>query len=201
MGFKPLGKAGGCTVVSVSLKAERILPATSMAYDSRQPDKGLGYAAALLYSLVIALFWIPAFLVRHLSHVLSEIGVDSWPRANGSVTGCNVKVVHGWVVDYALGRLDYSYRVAGEYYAGSVTRQYPDEQAAWDFVDTRQDKAVVVRYKDDHAQTSALRDADQDLSWNAASGPGLLSMVWNHWRDELRREKPTTPDDGDLRTG
>jgi hypothetical protein len=161
-------------------------------------SKPLGYAVAFLYSLVIALFWIPAFLVRRLSRVLSEIGVDSWPRANGSITGSNVKVVHGWVADYALGRLDYCYRVAAQYYAGSITRQYPDEQAAWDFVDARQDKAVVVRYKDDHAQSSALRDVDQDLSWNGAAGPGLLSMVWNHWRDELRGEKPTAPDDEEL---
>ena len=144
----------------------RILSA-NMPYDSRLDEsKPLGYAVAFLYSLVIALFWIPAFLVRRLSRVLSEIGVDSWPRANGSITGSNVKVVHGWVVDYALGRLDYAYRVAGEYYAGRITRQYPDEQAAWDFVDARQNKAVVVRYKDDQAQSSALRDVDQDLSWN-----------------------------------
>lgn len=168
-----------------------------MAYDSHQPDKSLGYAVAFLYSLVIALFWIPASLVRRLSHALSAIGVDSWPRANGSVTGSDVKVVHGWVVDYALGRLDYNYRVAGEYYAGSITRQFPDEQAAWDFVDARQDKAVVVRYKDDHAQSSALRDVDQDLSWKDAGGPGLLSMVWNHWRVELRRENPAAPNDDD----
>jgi hypothetical protein len=169
-----------------------------MAYDSRQPDKGLGYAVAFLYSLVIAMFWIPAFLVRRLSHVLSEIGVESWPRTNGSITGSNVKVIHGWVVDYALGRLDYNYRVAGEYYAGSITRQYPDEQAAWDFVDARHNKVVVVRYKDDHPQSSVLRDIDQDPSWNDAVGPGL-SMVWNHWRDELSHEKPTAPDDEDLR--
>jgi hypothetical protein len=161
-------------------------------------SKPLGYAVAFLYSLVIALFWIPAFLVRHLSRVLREIGVDSWPRANGSITGSNVKVVHGWVADYALGRLDYSYRVAGQYYAGSITRQYPDEQAAWDFVDARQDKIVVVRYKDDCAQSSALRDVDQDLSWNDARKPGLLSMVWNHWSDELRGEKPIAPDDEGL---
>ncbi len=169
-----------------------------MAYDSHQPDKSLGYAVAFLYSLVIALFWIPAFLVRRGKHALSQIGVDSWPRAKGSVTGSDVKVVHGWVVDYALGRLGYSYRVAGEYYAGSITRQFPDEQAAWDFVDARQDKAVVVRYKDNHAQSSALRDVDQDLSWKDSGGPGLLSMVWNHWRDELRRENPAAPNEDDL---
>jgi hypothetical protein len=181
------------------MEQRRILSATAVQNDSPLDEsRPLGYAVAFLYSLVIALFWIPAFLVRRLSCVLSEIGVDSWPRANGSVTGSNVKVVHGWVVDYAIGRLDYSYRVAGQYYAGSITRQYPDEQAAWDFLDARRDKVVVVRYKDDRAQSSTLRDLDQDLAWNVAGKPGLLSMVWNHWRDELRGEKPTAPNDEGL---
>jgi len=177
----------------------RILYATAMPDDSPFDKlRPLGFAVAFLYSLVIALFWIPAFLVRRSSCVLSEIGVDSWPRANGSVGGTNVKVVHGWVVDLAVGRLDYSYRVAGQYYAGSVTRQYPDEQAAWDFVNARQDKVVVVRYKADRAQSSTLRDADQDLAWNDHRERGLLAMVWNHWRDELRGGKPTAPTDEDL---
>jgi hypothetical protein len=56
----------------------------------------------------------------------------------------------------------------------------------------------VVRYKGDHAPSSALRDVDQDLSWYDAGGPSVLSMVWNHWRNELRGEKPTAPADEDL---
>jgi hypothetical protein len=121
---------------------------------------------------------------------MRELGVENWPRANGSIATTDVKVIHGWVVDYALGRLDYSYTVAGEYFAGSVTRQFPDEQAAWTFVDARRYKPVVVRYKDDKAQASVLRDADQDLSWREETGAGLFAMTWQHWCDELRREKP-----------
>ncbi len=169
-----------------------------MAYDSDLDEsKPLGYAAAFLYSLVIAVFWVPALALRRTGRFLRELGVDSWPRANGSITAVSVKVIHGWVVDYALGRLDYSYRVAGEYYAGSVTRQYPDEQAAWDYVDARRDRPVVVRYKDDNAQSCALRDSDQDFSWSTAAETGLFSMIWQHWRDELSCD-PKTLDDEDL---
>jgi hypothetical protein len=93
--------------------------------------------------------------------------------------------------------LDYAYRVAGEYFAGSITRQYPDEQAAWDFVDAHQGKTVVVRCKDDKAQASALLDADQDPFWTDRNAPGLCAMVRQHWRDELRDEQPPAPMDED----
>jgi len=169
-----------------------------MTYDSDLDEsKPLGYAAAFLYSVVIAAIWIPAFVLRRTGRFLKEFGVDSWPRASGSITAGNVKVIHGWVVDYALGQLDYSYRVAGEYYAGSITRQYPDEQSAWNYVDSRRNKSVVVRYKDDHAQSSAVRDSDQDFSWSTATEPGLFSMIWQHWCDELRGD-PKPPDEEGL---
>jgi|SRR5579863_1106555 hypothetical protein len=170
-----------------------------MAYDSDLDEaKPLGYAAAFLYSLVIAVLWLPAFVLRRAGRFVREAGVESWPRANSSITAGNVKVIHGWIVDYALGQLDYSYRVAGEYYAGSITRQYPDEQAAWDFVDPRRGKHVVVRYKDDRAQTSVLRDADQETSWTPDTAPSLFAMVRQHWRDELRDEHPVLLDNEDI---
>jgi hypothetical protein len=74
-----------------------------MAYDEYPDERGLRYPVAILYSLVVAAFWIPAFVLRRTARFATEIGVDSWPRANGSVTAGTVKVIHGWVVDYALG--------------------------------------------------------------------------------------------------
>jgi hypothetical protein len=165
-----------------------------VAYDAFSREKGLGYVVAFLYSLVVALVWVPAFVLRRTVRFLREVGVENWRRANGSITSGTVKVIHGWVVDYAVGELAYSYRVAGEYYAGSITRQYPDEQAAWDFVDARRDKPVVVRYRDDRAQVSALRDVDQEPGWTGTE-PGLVAMVWQHWRDGLRGEEQPNLDD------
>ena len=166
-----------------------------MAYDPFSRARPFQYALAFVYSLIIAVLWLPAFALRRVARFVRELGVDSWPRANGSITGGDVRVVHGWVVDYAIGRLEYSYRVAGEYYAGSLARQYPDEQAAWEFVDARRDRPVVVRCKDDNAQVSVLRDADQELSWNNMTSARLPAMIWQHWRDELRRESETTSGD------
>lgn len=170
-----------------------------MAYDPFWRTRPLQYAVEFIYSLVVAVWWAPALAVRRLGRVLREIGSENWQRANGSITAGDVTVIHGWIVDYALGRLDYSYTVAGDFYAGSFTRQYPDEQSAWDFVDANRGKHVIVRYKTNNAQASTLRDADQDLSWNGISDPSVLAMVWQHWRDELRTEQQVHSDDEHLK--
>jgi len=172
-----------------------------MSFDDYPENKGFVYAAAFFYSLVVAVLWLPAFILRRIARFLTEAGTDSWPRANGSITAFNVKVIHGWVVDYALGRLDYSYRVAGEYYAGSVTRQYPDEQAGWDFVDAHRNEPVIVRYRDDKSQISVLRAADQGPSWNSQPQAGLLEMVWRHLGDEVRGDPPSPDEDPGLVEG
>ena len=167
-----------------------------MYRDPQAAERGVGYLAAFVYSIVVALIWLPASVLRRVARLLRELGVDSWPRADGSIASGNVKVIHGWILDYALGRLDYSYRVAGEYYSGAIVRQYPDEQAAWDFVDAYRDRSVVVRYKDDKPEASVLRDADQDLAWTEP-GTDFFAMIWQHWRDELRGEQEPLADEED----
>lgn len=163
-------------------------------------ERGVGYILAFFYSIVVALLWIPGSLLRGAARFCAEFGADSWPRANGSVAGGNVKAIHGWVVDYAVGELDYSYIVDGEYYSGRISRQYPDEQAAWDFVDAHRDQPVIVRYRDRAAQKSVLLLQDQDFSWGARTEPSLRAAVWQHWTDELRREPVADTEDEDSLT-
>ena len=158
-----------------------------MSLDSRV--RLLEYVVALFYSVVVAVLWIPAWLFRKAGQLFREMGTDGWQRADGVITGGSVSVIHGWVVDHALGRLDYSYRVHGHYYAGSVTRQYPDEQAAWNYVDARRNKTVLIRYRDGQAEVSVLRDVDQDYGWQTVDTPQFLDAVWQHWKDELRPER------------
>jgi hypothetical protein len=166
-------------------RVKRILSAVAMAYSRNPEDNGLRYPVEFLYSLVVVLFWVPALAVRRLRYFVRQIGSESWPRANGYITGGNVKVVHGWLLDYAVGQLDYSYKVHEEYYAGSLSRQYPDEQAAWTFVDAHRGQAVIVRYRDNNSGTCVLRYSDQDILWIGEIEPGFFAMLWQHWRDEL----------------
>jgi hypothetical protein len=157
--------------------------------------KVLGYAVAFVYSIVVAFLWIPALVIRRIGRLVREIGSESWPRADGSIADGTVQVIRGWIVDYAIGQLDYSYRVHGEYYAGNINRQFTDEQAAWEFVDSCRQKPVVVRYRDDSPQKSVLLEADQDPGWTLQPTAGPLQDIRQHWSDELRRDPMTDPDD------
>jgi hypothetical protein len=170
-----------------------------MAYRSDPDDHPFTYIAALVYSVAIAVFWLPALLLRRTARAFLELGTDSWPQANGSTTEGRVSVIHGWIMDYAVARLEYNYQVAGEYYSGEITRQFADEQAAWNFVDPRCAKQVIVRHGDEKPSVSVLRDADQGPSWNDPPSSGLFTMIWQHWRDELRQEDPYIADaDADM---
>lgn len=154
--------------------------------------KALGYLSLGVYSVLLAIFWGPAFIVRNLMRSFREFGVDSWPRANGSITNRKVNAVHGWILDYALGQLEYTYKVHGEYYAGTLTRQFPDEQAAWDFVDAHREEPVIVRYRDDKPEISILLVPDQGPGWMLNTDPGILNQVWQHIRNEVRPRARTT---------
>jgi hypothetical protein len=148
--------------------------------------KALGYLSLGVYSVLLAIFWWPVLLLRNIARSFREFGVDSWPRANGSITNRKVNAIHGWIVDYAVGQLEYTYKVHGDYYAGSITRQFPDEQVAWDFVDTHRDEPVLVRYRDDQPEISILMVSDQAHGWMLNVGPGVLAQVWQHVCNEVR---------------
>jgi hypothetical protein len=155
--------------------------------------KAMGYVSLGVYSVLLAIFWWPALVLRKVATSFREFGVDSWPRANGSITKGNVKAAHGWILDLALGELEYTYRLRGEYYSGSMTRQFPDEQSAWDFVDSHRDEPVIVRYRDDKPEDSVLLVADQGVAWAPGPGPGLLSQVWQHLCNEIRPQAGARP--------
>lgn len=109
-----------------------------MSFDDYPEDRGLRYFVAFVYSVLVAILWIPAAIIRRIGRAWRDMGTEGWPRADGTTTSVDVKVIHGWLVDYALGRVDYCCRVHGEYYSGHLVRQFADEQAAWEFVDARQ---------------------------------------------------------------
>ena len=158
-----------------------------MPFDDYPEDNGLRYVVAFVYSVVVAVLWFPAFAVRRIARGWREIGTEGWPRADGTITSGDVIVIHGWLIDYALGRLDYCYRVHGEYYSGHLVRQFADEQSAWDFVDARRDEPVLVRHKDDRGEISVVLSSDQMMLSSETPVP-LISQLWQHWRDLLRGE-------------
>lgn len=151
-------------------------------YDTN--EKAVRYAAVFVYSLIVAILWVPVFAARRFFRFVKETGTESWPRANGSITTGRVRVIRGWILDYAVGEIDFNYSVRGEYYSGHFCRQYADEQAAWSFVDSVSGKSILVRYKDENVSSSVLREDDQAPSWMEQAAPGFLIQLRQHWADQ-----------------
>jgi len=159
-----------------------------MAYDPFWRTRPLQYSIILLYSILIAVVWPLIFAVRRILRFLGEFGAESNPCADGTITTGDVRVIHGWILDYAVCELIYTYRVRDEYYSGTIVRQFADEQVAWDFVNARRGKTAQIRYKEQKSGASVLLESDQTLVWNPEPSPTFLAQLWRHWSDELRRE-------------
>jgi len=156
---------------------------------SRPEEEGraLAYVGSILFSIGLTGFAAIAFCLRALRTAATNNWSVNWPTACGQITTCDVKTVHGRLIDYALGIVGYSYQIDGNYYSGYLTRQFWDEQRAWTFVDFCKDKSILVHYKLGRPQTSVLREVDQMGSLpvrqyengfrNQRFGP-LLAILW-----------------------
>ncbi len=81
-------------------------------------------AAALVILVTVLLF------LKRLPGWLRSIRGASWPMTQGRVETVNVRTL----AEQSLGEAGYSYLVEGERYAGYFSRQFADEQDAWDYV-------------------------------------------------------------------
>jgi hypothetical protein len=133
----------------------------SVEYDPFWRGRPLQYLAEILYGVALVAFSILALIVRTATIAIRNHRADSWPMINGNITTGEVTTIHGRFFDYALGKLGYSYEVNGDYYSGYFIRQYNDEQKAWNFVDAKNDKPVLIRYKPGTPQVSVFREEDQ----------------------------------------
>ena len=57
----------------------------------------------------------------------------------------------------SLARLGYSYRVEGERNSGYLTRQFADEQDAWDYIRPLKEQTMFIRYSPANPTVSAVR--------------------------------------------
>jgi hypothetical protein len=129
---------------------------------SRPEDEGraLAYVGSVLFSIGLAVFAIGAFGFRALRNAMANSWSANSPTTFAQITTCDVKAVHGRLIDYALGTVGYSDQIDGNYYSGYLTRQFWGEQRAWTFVDTWKDKSILVHYKLGKPQTSLLLEVD-----------------------------------------
>ena len=109
----------------------------------------------------------------------------SWPISQGRIETVSVKTFR----EQALAELGYSYVVEGDRYSGYYSRQFADEQHAWDYVNALQGQLVVVRYKENDLNVSALRDTDQQ-SYVNLKGSGFFSSFFRATFERLQEFYP-----------
>src|SRR6185369_13091077 len=110
--------------------------------------------AWLVFSLIA---W---FFVKSLPFKARALRSAAWPIAQGRIETVAVNAINTQK-QIAVTNLGYSYYAEGELYSGYYSRQFLDEQVAWDYANELKDKTVVVRYKLGHPEVSALRINDQ----------------------------------------
>jgi len=76
--------------------------------------------------------------------------------------------------EQSLSELSYSYVIDGERYSGYFTRQFADEQDAWDYVRPLKGQPIFVRHKPSNLAVSSVRIVDQ--SPLVAGGQGSLAV-------------------------
>jgi Protein of unknown function (DUF3592) len=96
-----------------------------------------------------------------------------WPSAWGTVETASVSTFS----EQSLGELAYSFAVAGERYAGHFSRQFADQQDAFDYVQPLKGRSILVRYRPDNPNVSAVRLSDQDPLFTARHGSFSSGLV------------------------
>jgi hypothetical protein len=127
----------------------------------------LAFVAVTLYRrghymafYAIGLVGTPAIevVVRLLESPTRKRG-ETWPIAQAHVESWDVKPIGGGEYGYYRGEVAYSYAVNSEFWPGFCARDFDTESEAWAFVDALKGKTVLVNYRPDKHDVSALTDS------------------------------------------
>jgi hypothetical protein len=91
---------------------------------------------------------------------------SNWPISKGRIESGTVTQKRArdlwYLVPFYLGEITYSYAVGGQYYSGYLARTFFRANSARRFADELKGKEVLVRYKPDSPEISALHRRDQE---------------------------------------
>jgi hypothetical protein len=159
-----------------------------MPYTREEAEgRALAYVASILFSIGLAVFSGARYACRELGRRIRERRSANWPTAMARIATADVHTIYGRFIAYSVGLVGYSYQIEGSYYSGYFNRQFWDEQQAWGFVDSCQNKSVLIHYKLTNPQVSVLSqielsaEATMDsraLRPSAPFGP-KLALLWS----------------------
>jgi len=114
-----------------------------MTYSAGNPPD---IVVRILVTIVVTVAFSLVAWFRLWPQWLRRIRSGNWASAIGRIEGGDVSVMRDGRREIVTCTLKYSYQVAGQYFGGNYSRQFGDEQAAYDYVDTRKGSQVEVRY-------------------------------------------------------
>ncbi|MBZ5597400.1 MAG: DUF3592 domain-containing protein [Acidobacteriia bacterium] len=125
-----------------------------MAFDSGE----------LVFDTLLLLFLVALVARTFAWGLVRRLLASGWPTTPGRIEFGNVIPQRTRYKDLYKARLDYSYTVNNEYYAGYYEKLFVWETAADRFVEGMKGQMVFIRYKAEKPERSALSKEDQ-LSW------------------------------------
>ncbi len=109
-------------------------------------------------ALLLVLLVASCLSLKRFPLWIRSIRSAGWPTAVGTVESVSVSTFS----EQSLAELAYSYIVEGERYAGHFSRQFADQQDAFDYVQPLKGRSIFVRYKPGDPSVSAVRLTEQD---------------------------------------
>ena len=110
----------------------------------------------------LLLLFLVALAVRTLAWgLVRRLFASGWPTTQGRIEFGNVIPQRTRYKDLYKARLDYSYTVNSEYYAGYYEKLFVWESAADKFIEGMKGQMVFIRYKAEKPERSTLIKEDQ----------------------------------------
>ena len=125
---------------------------------------------AFLFVLVLVAVWL---LIKRLPALMRSMRGANWPTAVGKVETVGVRTF----VEQSLAEIGYSYFVEGDRHSGYFTRQFAEEQEAWNYATPLKGQSVTVRYKTGAPNISTLRLEDQIPVFQPSAGSFSGSLI------------------------
>ena len=79
--------------------------------------------------------------------------------------------------EQSLAQLGYSYRGEGDRYSGYFSRQFADEQDAWDYIRPLREQTIFIRYRPANPCVSTVRTSDQNPLFMARPGNVVVRFL------------------------
>ena len=131
------------------------------------------YLRTVLWGCLFLTFVAGWLFLKRLPALFRSICAANWPMVQGDIESATVTAF----AEQSLAQLGYSYRVEGERYSGYFSRQFADEQDAWDYIRPLREQTIFIRYRPANPCVSTVRTSDQNPLFMARPGNVVVRFL------------------------